>query len=110
MTVLPDWARIKSYGEKAGLEVLALAEAAYLTFKDPRTPLKSQAVILIALLYFLAPIDALPDFLPGGFGDDISVLLGALATVGSIGKKHLDECRLKRGLVVKVRQKDSNES
>jgi uncharacterized membrane protein YkvA (DUF1232 family) len=43
------------------------------------------AVILVgALVYFLMPIDAIPDFLPGvGFIDDAAVIAMALAAVKS---------------------------
>lgn len=37
-------------------------------------PWRSIVWVVAALLYFLNPIDAIPDILPGGFIDDIAVL------------------------------------
>lgn len=97
-----NWKKIKKYGQRAGKEVLAVAEAAYLTMKDPQVSLRNRGLILFSLVYLLAPIDAIPDFVPGGYTDDLSVMLTAIVAAGKVGKKHLEECRLKHGLVVKV--------
>ncbi len=96
-----QWKKIKQHGQRAGKEVVAVAEAAFLTLKDPDLSLVHKGVIFGSLVYFLSPLDAIPDFLPGGFADDVSVLMAALMTASGVGKKHLDECRLKHGLVVK---------
>lgn len=37
-------------------------------------PVNSIVAIIIGLLYFVSPIDIIPDFLPGGFIDDAAVL------------------------------------
>lgn len=37
-------------------------------------PVGSLVVIFIALLYFLSPIDIVPDFLPAGFVDDAFII------------------------------------
>ena len=93
--------KIKRYGQKAGKEVLAVAEATYLTFKDPSLGWGQKAMLVAAISYFLLPLDTYPDFLPGGFADDLSVMLTALGSVGKVGKKHLQECRLKHGLILR---------
>lgn len=72
-----------------------MAEATYLTFQDPNISYRHKAVLVGALLYFLSPIDAIPDFLPGGFADDLTVMLAAVVATGQIGKKHLKHCREK---------------
>ncbi len=41
-------------------------------------PLYSFAIIAVALLYLLQDVDAVPDFLPGGFDDDDLILAVAL--------------------------------
>ena len=52
--------------------------ALYLARKDPRIPLKSKIVIIIAVAYILSPIDLIPDFIPViGLLDDI-ILVPAL--------------------------------
>ena len=93
---------IKKYSQRAGKEMMAIVEACYLTFKDPGVSLHNKGLILFAIVYLLTPIDVIPDFMPGGYADDITVLLSALGSAGKVGKKHLQECRLKHGLVVKV--------
>jgi uncharacterized membrane protein YkvA (DUF1232 family) len=58
------------------------AVALYFCLMDSRTPLYVKGTIAASLAYFLAPLDALPDFLLGfGFTDDASVIAATLATV-----------------------------
>lgn len=60
------------------------AVALYYCMLDSRTPLFAKATITGALLYFLAPLDGIADFLPIlGFTDDASVIAAALAAVAS---------------------------
>ncbi|MGI8576034.1 MAG: YkvA family protein [Egibacteraceae bacterium] len=44
--------------------------------KSEYREVKTESVILIvaAILYFVSPVDVIPDFLPGGFLDDAAVL------------------------------------
>ncbi len=93
-----QWSIVKKYARRAGKEVLAIAEAAYITLNDPDVSWRHKSVILGALVYLITPIDALPDFLPGGYADDLSVMLTAILATGHAGKKHLKNCRLKHGL------------
>lgn len=95
------WETVKRYSQRAGKEVLAIAEAAFLTSKDPAVSWRHKGLILGSLVYLLTPIDALPDFLPGGYTDDISVMLAAVVAAGKVGQKHLKECRLKHGITSK---------
>lgn len=45
-----------------------------------RNLLKKHILLILALLYFLSPIDLVPDVIPGtGFLDDVLVVLGSLA-------------------------------
>lgn len=56
--------------------------AAYFCATDPATPLRVKGLLLAALAYFVAPIDAIPDFIAGiGFTDDAAVLAAAIALV-----------------------------
>ncbi|MFN4009801.1 YkvA family protein [Pannonibacter sp.] len=58
--------------------------AGYYCAMDPATPVKVRATVLAALAYFVLPFDMVPDFIVGiGFGDDATILLGALAMVGT---------------------------
>lgn len=46
----------------------------WISGKYREVPIGSIIAILIGLLYFVSPIDLIPDFLPGGFIDDAAVL------------------------------------
>ncbi len=100
------WKTIQKYSRKAGKEVMAISEAAFLTMKDSKVPTRHKALLVASLAYLLLPLDALPDFLPGGYADDLGVMMAALAAVGKVGKQHLQECRLKYGLIEKIEELD----
>jgi len=56
--------------------------AGYYCAMDPATPTKVRATIIGALAYFVLPIDAVPDILLAiGFGDDATILMGAIAII-----------------------------
>lgn len=58
--------------------------AAYYCALDPEVPMRVRGTLLAALAYFIVPLDAVPDFLIGiGFGDDITVLMGAITMVAA---------------------------
>jgi uncharacterized membrane protein YkvA (DUF1232 family) len=60
------------------------AVSLYFCLIDPKTPLFVKGTIAGALAYFIAPIDALPDFIIGlGFTDDAGVIATTLMTVSS---------------------------
>ena len=94
-----DWDRIQRYSQRAGKEVLAFAEACYLTMCDPNISFRQKGLMIGALVYLLSPIDALPDFIPGGFSDDLSIMLTALVATGQIGRHHLKQSRIKYGII-----------
>lgn len=76
------WDKIKQYAVKAGIKVIYPALKLYYTLQSTNTPAWAKAVILGALGYFIAPVDAIPDPIPAvGFADDLGVLVAALATV-----------------------------
>ena len=63
--------------------------AAYFCAMDPETPTKVRGILLAALAYFVLPFDFIPDFIAVfGFGDDMSVLMAALATIAPHIKEH----------------------
>lgn len=79
------WRKIKRYAKKAGRDVIETALTLYYCAKDSDTPRWAKTAILSALGYFVFPIDAIPDVLVGvGYSDDISVLMAALALLGSM--------------------------
>ncbi len=69
--------------------------AAYYCAMDSRTPARVRGVLLAALVYFILPTDAIPDFIAGlGFTDDATVIATALGIVsGHIKKRHKDKAR-----------------
>lgn len=58
-----------------------LLTAYYCAF-DRQTPVSVKATLVGALVYFVLPADAIPDFLPLiGFTDDAAILAGAVKLV-----------------------------
>jgi uncharacterized membrane protein YkvA (DUF1232 family) len=67
------WSKIKSVGKRIPFarEVVAM----FYCLADPDTPVWVKALIVAALGYFIAPVDAIPDILPFiGFTDDAAVI------------------------------------
>ncbi|MAB22828.1 YkvA family protein [Pseudomonas sp. 5Ae-yellow] len=76
------WQKLAMYAKSAGREVVEKALCLYYAARRPETPGWAKAVIISVLAYFIAPLDALPDFTPFvGFTDDLGVFAGALAMV-----------------------------
>jgi uncharacterized membrane protein YkvA (DUF1232 family) len=49
--------------------------------RRPDTPAWAKATVYSALAYFILPSDAIPDFIPGGYTDDLAVIAAAVATI-----------------------------
>lgn len=64
--------------------------AAFYCATDPATPTRVRGVLLAALAYFILPFDVVPDMLALiGFGDDMAVLMTAIAMVrGAMTEEH----------------------
>lgn len=76
------WEKIKNFAKQAGLEVIEKAFWLYFAAQRPETPAWAKTVIYSALAYFISPLDAVPDITPViGYGDDLGILAGAIATV-----------------------------
>ena len=84
------WDKIASAVGNAGREVLEMALTLYYTLIDEETPAWAKATIIGALIYFISPVDAVPDVLPGiGYTDDLAVMAAAAATVAAhIKREH----------------------
>lgn len=88
------WKKITKYAIKAGKEVIEKALMLYFCLLDKDTPAWAKGIIIGALGYFISPIDGIPDFLPGGFGDDLGALAGAFAAVAvHIKEEHKQKAR-----------------
>jgi uncharacterized membrane protein YkvA (DUF1232 family) len=58
--------------------------ASYFCLLDSKTPMWVKATVAAALAYFILPIDAIPDILPGiGLSDDAGVLTAAITAISS---------------------------
>lgn len=78
------WDKAKTCAKKAGEEVLGRGFTLYYCLQDSRTPAWARATIVGALGYWILPIDAIPDLIPGaGYADDLGALAAAAATVSA---------------------------
>ncbi|HKL77851.1 MAG TPA: YkvA family protein [Gammaproteobacteria bacterium] len=76
--------RLWGYLRRASGELAEKVLILYYTLDEPELPAWARSTIYGALLYFLSPWDATPDFIAGvGFTDDLGVLTAALATVAA---------------------------
>lgn len=76
------WNKVKKFASSAGKSVLEPALTLYYCARDPDTPAWAKAVIFSALGYFISPLDAIPDLVPGvGYTDDLGALASAFAMV-----------------------------
>lgn len=61
---------------------------------DEKTPTRVKVAIIAALGYLIAPCDAIFDYLPLGFSDDLAVLTAlVLALEGYISEEHRQRAR-----------------
>lgn len=76
------WRKLKRFAASAGREVVEKALQLYYALQAPATPKWAKTVIIGALAYFILPMDAIPDILPGvGYADDLGAIAAALSTV-----------------------------
>nr|CAA6816313.1 MAG: Unknown protein [uncultured Thiotrichaceae bacterium] len=90
------WKKLKQYAVVAGREVVEIALKLYYCMKDPDTPKWARTVIGGSLLYFVVPVDAVPDLLPGGYVDDFGALSAVLMAVAAhIKEDHVEQAKTK---------------
>ena len=78
------WHKTNAYAKIAGRKVVEKALQLYYAAADPKTLAWAKSVIWGALMYFIAPVDAIPDVIPfAGFSDDFGVLICAVITVNA---------------------------
>jgi len=76
------WKKLKKHAKKLGEKGLKHALVLYYALQEPSVPAWAKAVIVGALGYFIFPLDAIPDFIPGvGLVDDVSVILAAIGVL-----------------------------
>ena len=69
------WEKLKKNAKKAGFKVVYAALMLFYAFRESDIPLRDRALTLGALGYFILPFDLIPDFLVGGYIDDLWTLL-----------------------------------
>ncbi|MEX0776101.1 MAG: YkvA family protein [Phycisphaeraceae bacterium] len=76
------WDKLKRYALVAGKPVVEMALQLFYALQAPKTPKWAKTVIIVALAYFILPVDAVPDVIPvAGYTDDLGALAAAIATV-----------------------------
>jgi len=76
------WAKLQTVGKKISFAKDVLALFNYM--KDPYVHMAKKAMVVAGLIYFIAPIDTIPDFIPVfGLLDDLGVLAALLKFLGS---------------------------
>jgi uncharacterized membrane protein YkvA (DUF1232 family) len=79
-----NWKQIEVRDAKDKLLILGRLAKAYATGKYRYIPWKSLLIILAAIIYFVNPIDLIPDVIPLlGFSDDLGILVWVYNTLGS---------------------------
>lgn len=76
------WTKVQTAGKKISFakDILAL----YRYMKDSSVGWGRKAIVVTALIYFITPIDAIPDFVPlFGYLDDLGVLTALLKFLGA---------------------------
>ncbi len=77
-----NWKTIDRVIIKEKFSILGRLSKAYILGHYRQVPWKSMLVIVAAIVYFVSPIDLIPDFIPvTGLSDDFAVLLWVYNTV-----------------------------
>jgi uncharacterized membrane protein YkvA (DUF1232 family) len=77
-----NWNNVKTANVKEKFQILGRLVKAYATGQYRAIPWKTILIIVAAIIYFLNPLDLLPDLVPVlGFTDDFGVLLWVYNTV-----------------------------
>lgn len=75
------WDKILKFAKSAGIKVIYVALLLFYTLGKEDLPVWVKPTIIAVLGYFISPVDAIPDLLPGGYADDLGALIMALSTV-----------------------------
>jgi uncharacterized membrane protein YkvA (DUF1232 family) len=80
---------IERLGKKIAKKLIDSIKFLFNAMIDPRTPFKAKAIAIAALVYFISPIDLIPDVIPAvGFADDAAAIAAAVAAIASILIQH----------------------
>ena len=73
------WHKLQRIAQYASRHLLEISLLLYFAAQQPSLPRWEKLCIYSALLYFITPMDAIPDVLPLGLTDDLTVLSAILA-------------------------------
>jgi uncharacterized membrane protein YkvA (DUF1232 family) len=76
------WTKVERVGKKISFakDIMAL----YSYMKDPLVSWHRKAIVVMGLVYFISPIDAIPDIAPFvGYLDDLGVITAVIKFLGS---------------------------
>jgi uncharacterized membrane protein YkvA (DUF1232 family) len=75
------WEKLERVGKKISFAKDILALVKYM--RDPLVSWHRKAIVVAALIYFISPIDTIPDFAPlVGYLDDLGVITAVLKFLG----------------------------
>jgi len=77
------WKKLQRIAKYASRHLLEISLLLYYATQQPQLSCKEKLCIYSALLYFITPLDVVPDFLPLGLTDDLAVLSAALASISA---------------------------
>lgn len=78
------WNKVKKFAKKAGLKVIYLVLLLYYVLQSETGSMTDKAKIYGALVYFILPVDFIPDAIPVvGFTDDFAALVACVIAVSS---------------------------
>lgn len=76
------WHKIEKVGSK--ISFIKDVKALYRYMKDPQVQWYRKTIVVAALLYFILPIDSIPDISPLiGYLDDLGVIMAVIKSMGS---------------------------
>ncbi len=91
------WGKVLSTFKAVGYDLIVKILTLYYCMMDDDTPIFIKAIIVGALVYFVSPVDAIPDIIPfAGYSDDAGVIATTIATVAPfIKEEHKQQARNK---------------
>jgi len=76
------WSKVTKVPQESGCMVIRSAISLWvLLFESDTVSVPVKASICACLIYFISPLDFCPDFLPGGYLDDLACMTALLATL-----------------------------
>jgi len=64
-------------------DLIYYAKLLWYVMQDPGVPVALKTAAVGALGYLISPVDLMPDMLPGGFVDDLAVVMSVLKMLDS---------------------------